>query len=332
MKLQKLILIPLLAVLFLTGCSGQNTTATNDSAESTQTETVGFTSTPTESVTADPKTAAATSAPSTQAPEPTIASANVDPNTTYDYEVREIWTENNGNRIYGEAYIPVTDGRSPLILFSHGLGSNHESGESYAKKVAPRGFAVYTWDFPGGSSVNNENRSDGSNLEMSVMTEASDLDAIIKTAKTWDFVDTNRIFLAGGSQGGLVTAIGGVRHEDEVAGLILLYPAFGMVDLGAMYSEDMPEENQVGSIIVGRRFFKDMEEADVRDQLQNFTKPVLILQGSEDGLVTPESSEAAAQSYPDAEYHLINGAGHGFSGEHHDLATNYALDFMAKHY
>ena len=333
MKIQKLIIITLLAVLLLTGCSGQNTTATNDSAEATQAETVNVTSAPTESETAAPEATAATSAPSTQASDPTVAPANVDPNATYDYEVREIWTENNGNRIYiyGEAYIPITDGKSPLILFSHGLGSNHESGESYAKKVAPRGFAVYTWDFPGGSSVNNENRSDGNNLEMSVMTEASDLDAIIKTAKTWDFVDTDRIFLAGGSQGGLVTAIGGVRHEDEGAGLILLYPAFGMAALADRYSDDMPDEVQISSMTVGKPFFRDMIGYDVRDEIPNFDKPVLIIQGSEDNLVLPSVSREAADLYPDCEYRIIEGAGHGFSGEEHDIATEYALDFLFRH-
>ena len=319
MKIKQLIVILALIALLLTGCSRQSTTSANDAAGTQGSEAVGASSSPTEMPT-EAETAA-----------PTIAPANVDPDATYEYEVREIWTENNGNRIYGEAYIPITDGRSPLILFSHGLGSNHESGESYAKKVAPRGFAVYTWDFPGGSSANNENRSDGNNLEMSVMTEASDLDAIIETAKTWDFVDTDRIFLAGGSQGGLVTAIGGVRHEDEVAGLILLYPAFGMAMLGDRYSDDMPDEIQISSMTVGKPFFKDLIGYDVRDEIPNFDKPVIIIQGSEDNLVLPSVSREAADLYPDCEYKLIEGAGHGFSGEEHDIATEYALDFLFRH-
>ena len=118
----------------------------------------------------------------------TPAPANVDPNATYDYEVREIWCENNGQKIYGEAYVPITDGKSPLVIHSHGLGANHESGASYGKKYAPRGIAVYTFDFRGGSNKNNENRSDGKTTDMSVLTEASDVTAVLNTAKTWDFV------------------------------------------------------------------------------------------------------------------------------------------------
>lgn len=275
------------------------------------------------------ETTAVTAEPSTEAPQ--AVTASVDKNKTYDYEVREIWVDNDGEKIYGEAYIPKTDGKSPLILTSHGMGANHESGASYAKKYAPKGFAVYTWDFRGGSNKNNENRSDGKNTDMSVMTEVDDLEMILKTAKTWDFVDTDRIFLQGGSQGGLVTAIGGVRHEDEVAGLILLYPAYGMARLGDMYYEDMPEETEFGAMTVGRRFFKDMVGYDVRDEIGGFDKPVLILQGSEDSIVLPEVTKAAADTYPDAEYHIIEGAGHGFSGEYHDQATAYALDFLYRH-
>ena len=83
-----------------------------------------------------------------QTTEPSTApAAVVDKYKTYDYEVREIWCENDGQKIYGQAFVPKTDGRSPLIITSHGLGANHESGASYAKKYAPKGFAVYTFDF-----------------------------------------------------------------------------------------------------------------------------------------------------------------------------------------
>ena len=273
-----------------------------------------------------PTTAAQTAEPST------ASAAVVDKNKTYDYEVREIWCENDGKKIYGQAFVPENEGRAPLIITSHGLGANYESGASYAKKYAPKGFAVYTFDFRGGSNPNHENKSDGSPLDMSVMTEVSDVDAVLAKAKTWDFVDTDRIFLQGGSQGGLVTAISGMRHHDEVAGLILLYPAFGMVDFAKyMYSEDMPDETDISGITVGKKFFEDIKDYDVREEISDFRKPVLILQGSEDSIVLPSVTKAADELYPDSEYHIIDGAGHGFSGEYHDEATKYALDFLYRH-
>ena len=245
---------------------------------------------------ADEATAATAVAFTERIPSP----ANVDPNATYDYEVREIWCENNG------------------VIHSHGLGANHESGASYGKKYAPRGIAVYTFDFRGGSNKNNENRSDGKTTDMSVLTEASDVTAVLNTAKTWDFVDTDRIFLEGGSQGGLVTAIAGVQHEDEVAGLIMHYPAFAMPDyMRSRYSGgDMPEEFTISSITLGKVFAEDLLSYDVRDDVPDFDKPVLILQGSEDHIVLPSVTEAVSKMYPDS------------SGEYHDEATKYGLDFI----
>lgn len=256
-----------------------------------------------------------------------------DQNKTYDYEVKEIWCKNGGNKIYGQAFIPKTGGKLPLIITSHGLGANYESGASYAKKYAPRGFAVYTFDFCGGSNKNNPNKSDGSNLEMSVMTEVSDLEAVLKTAKTWDFVDTGKIFLQGGSQGGLVSAITGIKHEDEISGLILLYPAFGMYDFvhGFYDYDNVPEEIEISSMTVGKNFVTDLWDYDAREYLPDFEKPVIIIQGGDDDIVLPSSSISANELLPNSEYHEIKGAGHGFSGEKHTEAANLAIDFIFKH-
>ena len=291
----------------LSGCSGGETKS--DEISATQTLT--------------------TVAPTTA--EPTLAPTNVDKDKTYEFEVREIWLDNNGQKIYGEAYVPITEGRSPLVITSHGLGANHESGASYGKKYARRGIAVYTFDFRGGSNENNENLSDGKSTDMSVMTEVSDVETVLKAAREdWDFVDTDRVYLQGGSQGGLVSAIAGVRNYDDIAGLILLYPAFGIYDyIHACFDYDnAPEGFEVGSMKVGRVYGQDLWDYDVRNDLPDFEKPVLILQGSEDNIVSPETTEYASGLLPDCEYHVIEGAGHGFSGEYHDKATEYALDFL----
>ncbi len=261
--------------------------------------------------------------------------ANVDKDKTYEFEEREIWLDNNGQKIYGKAYVPVTDGKSPLVITSHGLGSNHLSGALYGEKYAQRGIAVYTFDFRGGSNKNNENKSDGKSTDMSVMTEVSDVETVLKAAKEeWDFVDTKRIYLQGGSQGGLVSAIAGIENYDDIAGMLLFYPAFGIYDyIQAYFDINNPqEEYEVGSMTVGKKYGEDLWDYDVRNYLSEFNKPVLILQGSEDNIVLPETAEYASKLLPDCEYHVIDGAGHGFSGEYHDQATEYAVDFLYKHF
>lgn len=250
----------------------------------------------------------------------------------YNYEVREILCENKGKIIYGKAYVPVADGKVPLVIACHGFGTNHEIGEGYAEEYAKHGIALYTFDFCGGSGDGCENLSDGKTTDMSVMTEASDLGEVYLAAKEWDFVDEKRIFFQGGSQGGLVAAIAGIRFRREIAGLILLYPAFDTYD--NIHSEfslgDLPDEFDFEGITVGRKYVEDLWNYDARDHISGFEKPVLILHGSEDDVVPPSYSKEASKLYPNCTFFLISGAEHGFSGRYIGEAGDLALDFIFK--
>lgn len=258
----------------------------------------------------------------------------VDREKSYKYNTREIWCDNNGNKIYGIAYIPETDQKCPLVITCHGLGTNHESGVGYAEHYAEKGIAAYCFDFCGGTKSGDTNKSDGKSTDMSVMTEVSDLEAIINTAQTWDFVDSSRIFLQGGSMGGLVSAITGLKQQDKVAGLILLYPAFGIYNF-IHYAYKSPDEISgtmeiVDGMTVGEAFFRDLWDYDAMEHIKDFKKPVIIIQGSDDDIVKPEMSEKASKLYPDCEYKVIDGAGHGFGGKELDQAAEYALEFLFK--
>ena len=66
--------------------------------------------------------------------------------------------------------------------------------------------------------------------DMSIFTEQEDLEAVLSMIQNLEYVDTDHIFLLGSSQGGLVSAITAADHRDEIAGAVLLYPAFVLVD------------------------------------------------------------------------------------------------------
>ena len=72
-------------------------------------------------------------------------------NTAMNSRIEENWCQNGENRIYGLSYIPEGEGKFPLVIFSHELGNNHESGIRYAERLAENGFAAYVFDFCGGS-------------------------------------------------------------------------------------------------------------------------------------------------------------------------------------
>ena len=247
----------------------------------------------------------------------------------YEYERTEIMVESNGRDLYGVAYIPITDGaKVPLVIYSHGLGGSYSNGTAYAEQLASSGIATYCFDFYGGSAGS---RSGGSTTEMSVMTEVSDLEFVLEAAGTWDFVDRDKIILLGSSQGGVVSAITAARHEDKIAGMVLLYPAFVITD--AVYGqfdslEEIPDTYSLGWITAGRIYLEDIWNYDAYSEIGNYKKPVMLLHGDEDAIVDVSYSEKAVEVYENAGLFIINGAGHGFSGGHFEEVMVHIFNYL----
>lgn len=261
------------------------------------------------------------------------ASEAIEIPSEYEYEVEQTNCSNGENNIFGYCYRPVTEEKVPLVIFSHCLGGTYKNTEPYAAALASNGYAVYIFDYCGGSP---SSKSDGSIFEMSVLTEKSDLSAIIETAKTWDFVDTEKIVLAGESQGGMVTALTAEEYADEIAGTILLYPAFAIPEgVHQLFSttDEIPESfvylNK--TIELGRKYAQDAWEIEPYELIgKNNTKPVMILHGDADVLVDKSYSERAAECYTDCELHIIENGMHGFSGTQLSEAKLYMLDYLEK--
>lgn len=250
---------------------------------------------------------------------------------TVSYRTEELSCKIGKQNIYGIVYIPDIQEKVPLIIFAHELCSTHESGEAYAKELASQGVAVYTFDFRGGSE---ESQSDGNTVGMSVMTEADDLDAVIQEAGKWDFVDRERIALMGASQGGMASAIAATRNQEQLSGLILLYPALLVRDeVQGLFEnlEDVPDQFYFKQwIMVGKNYVADVWNYDVYEDMKKFEKAVLILHGNRDGVVDVSYSERAAEAYPEAELHVLSGGGHVFYGDSFQEAVHYITAYLQK--
>lgn len=252
---------------------------------------------------------------------------------TFEYEVRELPTQRDGNWIYGVAYIPLDAGeRMPAVIYAHGYGVTHQNGIQYAEKLAAHGYVVYCFDFCGGG---NGSQSDGSPLEMSVFTEQADLEAVIETVRALDYVDSENIFPFGASQGGLVSGITAAANREEIQGLILLYLGFEIVeDVQALFAsaDDIPETySMFGWMEVGRTYFEDLLDYDVYSVIGAYDKDVLLIHGDADGIVPIFSSERALEVYPSAELKVLPGAGHGLHGQDAETATEYMLEYLQAH-
>ena len=223
--------------------------------------------------------------------------------------------------IYGVLYLPPgtpPEAALPLVVLAHGLGGDHTSMIPYAKSIVKQGYAAYTFDFPGGSV--GRNRSSLDNAHMSVMTEAGDVRDILQAAKSWDYVDGNRVVLVGGSQGGMACAVAAASRPETVLGMVLLYPAFSIPDdvhRDFAAKGDIPERIDLfgGWMQVGRMYAEDVWDYSVYEEIGKYPGPVCLIHGDRDALVDISYSQRAAQVYREASLYPIPGAGHEFTEE-----------------
>ena len=219
----------------------------------------------------------------------------------------------------------------PAVIFSHGFGGTYSAGAQYAAALAQKGYVVSCFDFCEGSPVS---RSDGSTLEMSIFTEQEDLEAVISKVQALDYVDNNNLFLLGTSQGGVVSAITGAAHPDKIRGMILLYPAFILVDDAnkLFQSEDeIPDTYYFLWMNVGRAYFEPLLGYDIYADIAAYNKEVLLIHGDTDSIVPLSYSERALEVYFKSELKVIPGGGHGFYGEDAQQTISYILEYLEAH-
>ena len=231
--------------------------------------------------------------------------------------------------LYGELHIPASASPVPLIILSHGFGGNHTNHQDYTDFFFSYGYATFSLDFCGGGWGS---KSDGTMLEMSVLTEATDLNAVIDYFK--DNPRFSSLFLMGFSQGGFVSSYVAAQRPQDVDALILEYPAYVLQDdarqrMGADGS--FPETSNIMGMKIGRIYSDDAVSFDIYDVIPAYTGDVLILHGDRDGIVPLEYSERAAEVFPHAQLIVMPGQGHGFSGASRQGAMEKELEFIQQH-
>ena len=223
----------------------------------------------------------------------------------------EVWSERDGNRIFGMMYYNSTASeKQPAVILSHSSSLTHEAMKGYASAIAKMGFAAYCFDFCGGS---DKSKSDGKTDEMTVFTEVEDLRAVVKTVKSLDYVDSSNVCLFGSSQGGLVSALLADECPDDFAGMILFYPAFNIPEMVKMFSGFGGFGDFGGMMSMSEAYINSIKDFDVWSHIGKFSKPVCIIHGTADMIVPISNSVKAVGLYPSATLNKIEGANHGFN-------------------
>lgn len=242
---------------------------------------------------------------------------------------KEIHFYRDDLKIYGKMYLPEGEGPFPVVIFSHGFPGTHFWADAYAKELTNSGIAGVTFDFIGGSA---DSKSDGEVTEMSVLTEAQDLNAVMDSVKSMPEIDGKNLFLCGHSFGGLVSTYVAAQRPDEVKGLMVWEPSYQMSDeMLKLYplGSEIPDEIFSPSH-VGRVFIEDLQNFDIFEGMGNYDKEVLLLQGelSKTNELQEVYFNKAAETSPNMQWEIVDGATHAFSGKAGERAMEKCLNYL----
>ena len=241
---------------------------------------------------------------------------------------REFTVQNKqtGKTIRGVVFLPEEcNGSYPTVIFAHGFGSNYRELMHHGDGFCEAGIISVFFDFCGGGMASC---SDGTMEEMTVLTEASDLEAVMEEVLTWENVDPGRLTLQGESMGGFAAAYVAGHHPKKVHSLVLWYPAFVVPDDSA--KRFSAGEDTCFGMKLSPDFNKVAMEIDIYREIAPYRGPVLILHGDQDPVVPLSYSERALQVYEDASLVVIPGAGHGFDGEDSRMARERSAEWIKK--
>lgn len=130
-------------------------------------------------------------------------------------KIEAVTIECNGNRLYGEIYIP-DETPAPCIIVCHGMNKQGFHAiplyRKFAEKAAENGFLTLNFDFRGCGKSTGEF---GYGIE-----EQKDVRCVLSYLTSRREVDKEKIFLVGHSLGGAI-ALYASRNDNRVKGLVL---------------------------------------------------------------------------------------------------------------
>ena len=229
--------------------------------------------------------------------------------------ITDLRIPHHGRTVHALLYLPEGNGPFPAALLSHGYNGCKTDFDAGARFLADNGVAAMCYTFCGGST---RDESGFPTASMTLLTEREDALALLDFLRRHEQVDASRVYLFGGSMGGLVSVLASQEQPEDVAGLALLFPALCVPDNWTERyptDADVPETIDFWGMTLGRGFVTSLRGMDVFARMPEFTRPVLIMQGDKDPIVRMADSERAVSLYPDAKLRVFPGEAHGFTPE-----------------
>ena len=275
-------------------------------------------STPAEALTSENTAVDETDSSTGAAEEETVIAEREIKVLDYTDTKKQIFIYRDDVELSGILYLPEGDGPFPVVFFASGIGSGYDYLEDIAKRLTRNGIATVLFNFAGVAGTD----------DLTVLTEAEDLKAVIGGVRTLPVIDSSNVFLFGHSFGGLVASYVGCNYPEEIKGMILIEPAYHLND---EKSGSDPDLSTLPESVLTKRFIEDLNSFDIYDYMPSFKGNVIIFLGTAEGSfgrAWPSLYDKAQEQFPSAELIYVEGADHGFMTVGREDVKQGSLEFI----
>ena len=223
---------------------------------------------------------------------------------------KDLKIQHHGRAMDATIFLP-NKSQCPIVIFCHGFNGYKDDFREIAEHLLIHEIGSLMITFCGSGA---RDKSGFATTNMTLFTEREDLFAAMDYAKSLPQFN-GKLFLFGGSQGGMICTLAAQARPDDICAMALLFPALCIADNWNSrfpQNDDIPDEIKLWDVRLGRQFVETLRGLDIYADMGNFKSPVLIMHGSDDEVVPISYSERAAKIFPHAELITYNGEGHGF--------------------
>ena len=243
--------------------------------------------------------------------------------------MEELCIDCDGIRLHAKLDRPAGFKKGPLCILIHGFTGHMEEAHIVAaqKAMNDAGVAVLRAEMYG------HGQSDGEFKNHTIYKWVANALAVVRYAKTLDFVTD--LYLAGHSQGGLLTVLIGGMCPDDFKAILPISPALVIPDdarrgsmLGTTFDpQHIPEKIVSDTWELSGDYVRVAQTIHVEDEIVRYDGPVLIVHGDADEVVPYSCAEKAQALYKNARLVPIRGDDHCFT-KHLDQMADTIREFF----